>query len=436
MWVIAAPGSAVKLPRLRRAPRDAAARVPWLVIVSLLGPPGAGGCVPRTDLGAEADGGTGAGAASGAGGPSGAGVAAASLVDPTAGATGVPVNLAAIWVKFPGAVSVPEGAVSVAASGIPATLAALESAACPDASPAACLRLGLAGALSAGATYVVKLGSGVTDLEGHEVPAGVVGQFVTAPDADLIPPVIDALAVQPVGPCVAVAFTTDEPAQATIRIESAGGVRRISAGAGATEFSSAVSLVGFEAGEPLLVIAEVEDRAGNRAESAAVAVTVPPDLMPLAITEVLANPAGAEPTQEFVEIRNLGAEAMELQGLAIADAKGMDVLPAATLEAGAYALIVASGFDAASPKDTPPRAGVPLVRVDTRIGSDGLSNSGEVVRLLSARGNVVSSYGAAVDVSATSWSGKSVHRIPETACDQEASWTRHPEVATPGWGAP
>jgi hypothetical protein len=59
-----------------------------------------------------------------------------------------------------------------------------------------------------------------------------------------------------------------------------------------------------------------------------------------------------------------------------------------------------------------------------------------VVRLLSARGNVVSSYGAAVDVSAASWSGKSVHRVPESACDQEASWTRHPEAPTPGWGAP
>jgi len=410
-------------------------RTGWLLTLGMMaGLVGDAGCVPRTDLAAETNGG--GGASTGAEGPTGPGVAAASLVDPAAGATGVPVNLAAVWVKFPGPVSLPDGALAVATSGVPAALGALESAACPDASPAACLRVGLAGALSAGATYVVDLGPGVMDLEGHQVPAGLVGRFVTAPDADLTAPVIDALAVQPVGPCVAVAFTTDEPAQATIRIESAGGVRRISAGAGVTEFSGAASLVGLGAGDPLLVIAEVEDRAGNRAESAAVALTVPPDLLPLAITEVLANPAGAEPTQEFVEIRNLGDQPVELQGLAIADVKGMDVLPAATLAPGAYALIVASGFDAASPKDIPPRAGVLLVRVDTRIGSDGLSNSGEVVRLLSAHGNVVSSYGAAVDVSAASWSGKSVHRIPETACDQEASWTRHPEAPTPGWGAP
>jgi len=435
VWVIAVPGSVAQVRRRWRGQADAPAPTAWLAIIGTLGAlTGLAGCIPKTDLAAETNGGE--GAASGAVGPKGSGVAAASLVDPAAGATGVPVNLAAVWVKFPGPVSLPDGALAVATSGVPAALAALESAACPDASPAACLRVGLAGVLSAGATYLVDLGPGVMDLEGHEVPAGPVGQFVTAPDADLTAPVIDALTVQPLGPCVSVAFTTDEPAQATIRIESAAGVRRISAGAGVTEFTSAVSLVGLGAGDPLLVIAEVEDRAGNRAESAAVGLTVPPDLLPLAITEVLANPAGAEPTQEFVELRNLGDQPVELQGLAIADAKGMDVLPAARLDPGAYALIVASGFDAASPKDTPPRAGVALVRIDTRIGSDGLSNGGEVVRLLSARGNVVSSYGAAVDVSAASWSGKSVHRIPEAACDQEASWTRHPEAPTPGWGAP
>jgi hypothetical protein len=99
-------------------------------------------------------------------------------------------------------------------------------------------------------------------------------------------------------------------------------------------------------------------------------------------------------------------------------------------------LIVPSGFDAASAKDTPPQAGVALLRVDSRIGSDGLSNGGEVVRLLSAAGDVVSSYGAAIDVSASAWSGQSVHRVPEEACDQDASWTRRPSPATPGWGPP
>jgi len=123
-------------------------------------------------------------------------------------------------------------------------------------------------------------------------------------------------------------------------------------------------------------------------------------------------------------------------GLSIADAKGMDALPETVIEAGGYALIVPSGYDPASAKDTPPLAGTPLLRVDSRIGSDGLSNGGEAIRLLSAGGGVISSYSAAVDVSATAWSGQSVHRVPETACDQAPSWTQRPLPATPGWGPP
>jgi len=49
-------------------------------------------------------------------------------------------------------------------------------------------------------------------------------------------------------------------------------------------------------------------RAGNSADSAAVALHLPPKLPRLVITEVLANPAGSEYTQEFVELENLEAE--------------------------------------------------------------------------------------------------------------------------------
>ena len=386
------------------------------------------GCVPQTDLAAE---GGGAGGAT-----SGGTVATASLVDPPAGATDVPLNLAAVWVKFPGPVSVPEGALTIAATATPAAVEVPVAEACPDGTAGACLKMGLTSVLRAGATYVVRLGSGVVDLENHELPGGVVGQFATAPEPDLTAPVIDGLLVQPSGPCVVVTFSTNEPAQATVRVESDGELLRASAGAGAANFRVAVSLAAFAPGAVTAVVAEVQDRAGNRAESAAVSLTVPSYLVPLAITEVHANPAGAEPAQEFVEVRNLGSTPLDLQGLVIADAKGMDTLPATLLAPGAYGLIVASGFDPASAKDTPPRSGTPLVRIDSRIGADGLSNSGESVRLLSARGDVISSYAPAIDVSAASWSGQSVHRVPEEACDQDASWTHRPAAATPGWGAP
>src|SRR6185369_1936337 len=118
-----------------------------------------------------------------------------------------------------------------------------------------------------------------------------------------------------------------------------------------------------------------------------------------------------------VELRNLGGDAVLLGGLRLEDAKGVDVLPAVELPPGAYALVVPSGFDpsgGAGGKDVAPRAGTTLVRVDARLGSDGLSNGGEVVRLRmpgTGAEPIVSSYGGWVDASASSAAGKSAHRL-------------------------
>jgi hypothetical protein len=233
-----------------------------------------------------------------------------------------------------------------------------------------------------------------------------------------------------------VSLQTDEPAAVAVVLRGGGAERTVSAGAGTTQFSVAASIAAFAGGSELEVVARATDAAGNIAESAGVAVSVPDGLLPLAITEVLANAAGSEPAQEFIEIRNLGDSPLDVEGLSIEDAKAADVLPSAVLEPGAYALIVPSGFDPAGGADVPPRGGTILVRVDARLGSDGMTNGGEVVRLRTGAGTVVSAYGGSVDVSAAKWAGKGVHRIPEDACDQPASWTRLPTVATPGGAAP
>jgi hypothetical protein len=177
------------------------------------------------------------------------------------------------------------------------------------------------------------------------------------------------------------------------------------------------------------------DRAGNVAESAAIAWRTPAALPSLAITEVLANAAGTEPAQEFVELRNLGGEVVATDGLSIADGRGSDALPPATIGPGEYALVVTSAYVPQDGQDVPPRAGTQLLRVDARIGVDGLSNGGEVTRLL--RGDsVVSSYGGWVDVSSVAWAGHSVHRLVQSACDRKDAWNHAPLPATPGADAP
>ncbi len=76
-----------------------------------------------------------------------------------------------------------------------------------------------------------------------------------------------------------------------------------------------------------------------------------------------------------------------------------------------------------------------MLRVDSRLGADGLSNGGEAVQLLQGDA-VVSSYGGWVSVSAGSWNGKAVHRLVQTRLRRAGAWNHAPSLATPGDGPP
>ena len=405
-------------------------RVPWRHLVALTSIELALACGPKTDLLAEHD-----ESASGHADPGSAAPSVAALAQPGSGADDVPVNLAAVTVRFPVATTIPPGALSISGGGGTVAVGPPAAVDCPEAGVGACVTLSLSERLMPSVAYLVALGDGAVDDAGHMVSSGPIGRFITAADQDSTPPAILDLAVEPSGPCLLVGFQTDEAAAAVVVIRGDGGERVVPAGAGTLAFQVAVSIAGLGAGD-LQVLARVHDLAGNVTESAAVTLAVPPGLLPVAITEIHANPAGPEPAQEFVEVKNLGPVSVDLAGLSIEDAKGSDTLPGGSLSPGGYALIVASTFDDSSPLDIPPLAGTPIFRVDARLGSDGLSNTGEIVRLRTSDGNVISSYSAAIDVSGSKWSGKSVHRRPEDACDQPASWPRVPAPATPGWGPP
>jgi hypothetical protein len=148
---------------------------------------------------------------------------------------------------------------------------------------------------------------------------------------------------------------------------------------------------------------------------------------------VLSNPAGPEPVQEFVELHNSGESPVDVTGFILEDGKGRDLLPAASVPPGAYALIVPSGFDDTAPGDVPPRPGTLLLRVDSRLGGDGLSNDRDVVRLRLPDGTLLSSYDGFTSTSASSWNGRSLHRRPGSVCDGAASWSTLPGIPTPGW---
>jgi hypothetical protein len=380
---------------------------------------GASACAPETNL-------TGGGPG---GAPPGASATAGTLIDPLAGASEVPLNLAGVTVRFAAPVMLPAAALDVCGQ---AATAVSDAATCEG---GVCYTATLGAPLPARASCRVELGAGGLDGAGHPLSGGLIGAFDTAAVADETPPVISAVTIQTAGPCLAVTFSTDEVATGTILLSAGGSETPSPAGTGQTSFDVAVPVSALPPSSAATVTVRAVDRAGNTAESAPLAWQTPAALPPVAITEVLANPVGTEPAQEWVELRNLGAEAVSVGGLGIADSRGADLLPTATLGPGEYALVVTSAYDPGNGADVAPRAGTQLLRVDGRIGTDGLSNGGEVTRLLQGD-EIVSSYGGWIDVSSVAWAGHSVHRLVQTACDRRDAWNHSPLAATPGAGPP
>ena len=143
------------------------------------------------------------------------------------------------------------------------------------------------------------------------------------------------------------------------------------------------------------------------------------------ITEVLANPAGPEPSQEWVELYNPTSVALDLCGYTLDDnddGVGANTLPAATLGPGRYAVVVGKGYTTGPGADPPLASGALLVRLSQRLGAGGLSNAGEPLALRDPLGRLVSSYGNHHQLGAKTFNGRSVERVSTAACDVSSSW--------------
>jgi hypothetical protein len=378
------------------------------------------GCSPQTDLRARAPGAAEVGASA----------QAVVLVEPTPGAI-APQNLAAVVLRAPAALREDGTVVSLqAADGGAVALGAAMTVDCTGSGR--CYAFPLSAPVAPG-RYRVSGPAGAFFDDGRPVPATAAGAFSVEAEVDGTPPVLDPPLVETVGDCLRVRFATDEPARAALVVRAGGVEQVLAAGEGSTLFDVAVRLPRLPAGAPGELALRAVDWAGNRGESGPLPVTVPPATTPVAITELLPNPTGPETTQEFVELRNLGSAPVALEGMLIEDAAGADPLPAATLEPGAFAVIVGAGFDPMDGRDPAPRAGAMLLRVEGRIGRDGIGNAGEAVRLRAKTGEVLSRYGGWIDAGPSAWTGRSVQRLPADACDGPGAWNPRPQQPTPGW---
>lgn len=143
--------------------------------------------------------------------------------------------------------------------------------------------------------------------------------------------------------------------------------------------------------------------------SAAVTATPMPHVI---LNEALADPLGAEPSAEWVEIVNDGQAPADLGGYTLLDGGGETVLPPVTLAPGAFALLVNEAFDEQACVEPCPAPGTLLVRVP-HLGKNGLSNAGEPLTLRDGGGVTVSRLPASPKPKA----GQSVARIAPAAPD-------------------
>lgn len=146
------------------------------------------------------------------------------------------------------------------------------------------------------------------------------------------------------------------------------------------------------------------------------------------INELLANPLGTEPAQEWLELYNDGASVVALEGWTVGDGTGQSLLPAVELSPGEYLIVTSEQYGAAG-DDVEFAEGAKVARVPT-LGSNGFSNAGEEVRLLSRTGQLQSRFAARSASSA----GVSIARVtPEAPDDDLDSFAPHGEPgASPG----
>jgi len=147
------------------------------------------------------------------------------------------------------------------------------------------------------------------------------------------------------------------------------------------------------------------------------------------INEVLANPLGAEPASEWVELHNDGLAPVQLAHFELRDSGGGVALPEHWLAPGSFALVAREDFAPAGGPDPVPGPAVTVLRVPS-LGKNGLSNSGEALELSGPGGQVVSRFPALPKPKA----GVSVaRRATWTLDDDPLGFAHHgPPGASPG----
>jgi hypothetical protein len=136
----------------------------------------------------------------------------------------------------------------------------------------------------------------------------------------------------------------------------------------------------------------VIDERGRSVEHTSIVRPAPPRAH-VVISEVMANPAGIERAQEWVELYNDGLFPVAIGGYGLETGGGIAVLPAGVLGPGAFALVITDAYEDDDGVDPVAAPGTLFLRVPA-LGRDGLSNEGERLSLRDAGGAILSTFPA------------------------------------------
>lgn len=364
------------------------------------------------------------------------------LISPPPGEGAVPTDLARVETAFPRPVDLDPAATLTLLGDDGSARSLIDPQPCPGWLPDLCLSWRTDAPLVPGVAY--QLGAGaLRDRSGRlAVPPAEPALFRAGPGPDPSPPDLSQLLLEPRGRCVHAVLVAPEPLR--LRLAAGGVTRELVVPAGPVDLGLAL------AGPPGAVVevrVEAWDLAGRAAERTFEHVlgdSFDPAAPPLALAEILANPRGREPAQEFVELVDLRPSGgpRTLTGLRLVDGPagaldlaGGDPLPPFISEPGQRLLVVPAGFDPAEGSDPAPAPATALVRVDASLAGGGLKNgAGEALALVWEAGPngpvVLDSYGGWHD--AGDLPGRSLAR-PAGGCDAPAAWRPHPSgAASPG----
>jgi hypothetical protein len=183
-----------------------------------------------------------------------------------------------------------------------------------------------------------------------------------------------------------------------------------------------VLVTGLKEGEKYQLQVALTDGANNKTET--LIFVEGSSGYTVSITEIMADPNGAEPAQEFVEIANYGTADIDISGWMIddnGDANG-DLIPQGSiLKAHEVALLVSESYNPLDTLDPSPVDGTHIIRLTSAIGTSGLKNSeAESVELYDAAGELVSFYnGSAGKPEPGNSVVKTIAELPDNA---EESW--------------